>query len=99
MYRIDAPETTIMQRIHMMWFYISDCGAKFQKKEYKLLQNVRRIMRESHEAIGESKDSMRVLESERLMSEIKGVLSEPLMAATPPPGSGGRSSSASGRRY
>ena len=41
-----------MQRIHMMWFYISDCGAKFQKKEYKLLQNVRRIMRESHEYVG-----------------------------------------------
>jgi hypothetical protein len=48
-YRIDAPETSVLQRIHMMFFYISDCGAKFQKKEYRLLQNVRRIMRESHE--------------------------------------------------
>ena len=49
MYRTEAPETSILQRIHMMFFYIRNSGTKFQKKEYKLLQDVRRIMKETHE--------------------------------------------------
>lgn len=45
--RKEPASTTLLTKIHMLFFHMSDSGFKFQKQEFKVFQSVRRLMKQS----------------------------------------------------
>jgi hypothetical protein len=45
-YSLDV-DSSLLEKIHMLFFVMSDSGAKFQKREYKVFQTVRRLVKQT----------------------------------------------------